>query len=166
MKDRALLFAALLLATVGLLGQSNNIDVPKGNHELMHLKGDAVQVYTCTDTPTGKQWGPPAPDAKLLDSNGKVIGTHSKGPTWTLNNGGTVQGVRMTSQPPNDKKKKSVDWLLLSAKEGTAKGSLDKVTYIQRTDTHCGLPNPKGCKVVGKTVKKHYTATYTFYIPD
>jgi hypothetical protein len=166
MKNRTLLFAASMLATVGLHGQSDNINVPDGNRELMHVKGDGVQIYTCTDAPEGRKWDKPVPRANLLDSNGAVIGTHFKGPTWKLNDGGSVQGqVDGRKRSPDC----SVDWLRLIPKEGTSSGSLAKVTYIQRTETHAGVADATGCQNpadVGKTKEVPYTATYTFYVPN
>lgn len=166
MKYRALLLVATLLTTVSLHGKSNSVSirVPKGVHELMHVKGDGVQIYTCTETPNGRKWVLTGPRANLLDSTGTVIGTHSAGPTWKLNDGGSVQGQVKGKKPVAG----SVDWLLLSAKDGTSSGSLAKVTFIRRTKTHGGVAGATGCQDagdVGKTSQVPYTATYTFYTP-
>ena len=124
-----------------------------------------MQIYTCTQTPDGPKWVLTGPDARLLDDSGKVIGTHFAGPTWKLNDGGQVQGIKMTDyqQEPN-----SVPWLLLRAKAGTAEGSLATVAFIRRSETKGGVAPAKGCKSpkdVSHAVPARvpYTATYTFY---
>ena len=166
MKYGVLFFAATVLVTTGLHGEANkgSIKPPKGAHVLMHVKGEGVQIYTCTEAPDGRKWVLTGPDAKLLDSSGKVIGTHSTGPTWTLNDGGTVKGVRVASKPSSHAG--SVEWLLLRAREGTPSGSLSNVAFIQRTKTHGGAAKPTGChdaEDTGKTDRVPYSATYTFY---
>ena len=166
MKNRAPLLAAFLLAVVQMQGQNvgSSITVPKGQHVLTRLKGDGVQIYTCTETDSGKKWVLKGPEAKLLDASGKVVGSHSAGPTWELDDGGKVQGQVIGNKPRPDQK--AVAWLLLKAKEGTASGSLGKVTFIQRTKTHGGVAGADGCKEaanVGSTVRIPYHAIYTFY---
>lgn len=166
MKFRALFLAAGIFAVADLHGQANNasIEVPDDVRPIMQAKGDGVQIYTCTKAENGQKWTLKGPDAKLLDSNGKVIGSHSAGPTWKLNDGGEVQGQMVASRPSPD----AIPWLLLRAKAGTATGSLGSVTYIRRTETHGGVAPEAGCHVaddLGKNVEVPYTATYTFYLP-
>lgn len=142
---------------------SNIIDPPKGAQVVLRAKGDGVQIYTCSATPTGGvDWSPAKPDARLLDKSGHPIGTHFAGPTWKLNDGGQVQG-ELSGRQAHDG---TIPWLLLRAKDGTATGSLASIAYIQRTETEGGVAPPSGCKSqkdVKKTVQIHYTATYTFY---
>ena len=168
MKFPALVLVAALLAGADLHGQANNasIDVPDGVRALMQAKGDGVQIYTCTQATEGLKWVLKGPDAKLLDAGGTVIGTHFAGPTWKLNDGGTVQGQMVASQKSPDAN--SVPWLLLHAKPGTAAGSLGAVTFIRRTETHGGVAPATECQDagdLGKTMQVPYTATYTFYVP-
>lgn len=167
MKHRTSLFAAVLIAVIQVQGQniSSSIKVPSGVRVLAQLKGDGVQIYTCTETDKGKKWVLKGPEAKLLDSSGKAVGTHFAGPTWALDDGGRVEGVATGKKPSRDRN--AVDWLLLRAKDRTASGSLGKVTFIRRTKTHGGVASADGCKDaqnVGNTVRVPYTATYTFYV--
>lgn len=142
---------------------SDSIDLPKGARLVLQAKGDGVQIYTCSETPSGGvKWSPPRPDARLLDASGHPIGTHFAGPTWKLKDGGQVQGAKKGEQPHAG----SIPWLLLDSKEGTATGSLASVAFIRRTETHGGVEPTSGCKSkqdVNKTVQVPYTATYTFY---
>jgi len=167
MNVRALCFTAVLCAAVHLHGQAStgSIEVPDEVRVLVQAKGDGVQTYTCTQEQGGLHWVLKGPNAKLLDSSGNVIGTHFAGPTWKMNDGGTVQGQLVASRSTPEPN--SVPWLLLRAKAGTAAGSLGGVTFIRRTDTRGGVPTG-GCKDagdLGKTVEVPYSATYTFYTP-
>lgn len=58
------------------------------------------------------------PDAKLINNEGKVIGTHFEGPTWRLTDSGEVQGELAASKTAS--KPGAVAWLLLHAKPGSA----------------------------------------------
>ena len=168
MKVRALFFAAAIFSVAALQAQtSGSIDVPDGVRALLVAKGEGVQIYTCSQAPEGQKWVLKGPDAKLLDANGKMIGTHSEGPTWTLNDGGELKGQRVAGKPSPDAN--SVDWLLLRAQPGTPKGSLSAVAFIRRTETRGGGAPNTGCQVagdIGKRVEVPYTATYTFYVPQ
>jgi hypothetical protein len=154
---RVLAFLALLIAPIALTAQQAppSIDVPPGAHLLLEAKGEGMQIYTCTD---GK-WTLKAPDAKLLDAQGQVIGTHFAGPTWKLNDGSQVKGKAIANQPSPEAG--SVPWLLLQAIPGSGSGKFADVTYIRRTETHSGAAPKEACSS-GET-RAHYTATYSFY---
>jgi hypothetical protein len=143
---------------------AGSIEPPEGARAVLQAKGDGVQIYTCTDTPGGTKWTLKGPDAKLLDASGQTIGTHFAGPRWKLTDGGQVQGELLANKPAPEAG--SVPWLLLRAKAGTASGSLAKVAFIRRTETHGGVAPASGCQVpqdAGKSAQSPYTATYTFY---
>ena len=131
---------------------------------MLQAKGDGVQIYVCSGTHDVFKWTLKAPDAKLLNASGKMIGSHFAGPTWRLLDGSRVQGELITSQPAPEAN--SVAWLLLRAKVGTATGSLANVEFIRRTETHGGVAAESDCQNshdAGKTIQIPYTATYTFY---
>ena len=141
-----------------------SVDAPRGARPILTVKGDGFQIYTCTQTPQGEKWVLKAPDAKLLDASGNVVGSHFAGPSWKLSDGGEVQGELIASQPSSDPD--SIPSLLLRAKPGTAAGSLASVAFIRRTDTHGGAAGTAGCRSdadAGKTERVAYTATYIFY---
>ena len=135
-----------------------------GARPVLQVKGEGFQIYTCTATPQGQKWVLKAPDAKLLDASGKVIGIHFAGPTWKLSDGGEVKGELMASRPSPDPD--SAAWLLLRVRPGTATGSLASVAFIRRTNTRGGAAGTTGCEAaadIGKSERVHYTATYAFY---
>lgn len=160
----SLIAAAASIPALFAQQSGGSIDLPQGAQAVLQANGDGVQIYTCTDAPGGLKWVLKAPDAKLLDSSGKVIGHHFAGPTWKLEDGGQVQGELMASRPAPEAG--SVAWLLLRAKAGTATGTLAGVAFIRRTETHGGVAPASGCESsgdAGKTVQIPYTARYTFY---
>jgi hypothetical protein len=165
MRRIAVLIAGAAMALAGQAQQqAASIEVPAGAHVELQAKGEGVQIYGCAASGNGYKWTLQGPDAKLLDAKGRQIGRHFAGPTWQLNDGSTVQGQLVASQPAPDAG--SVAWLLLRAKAGSATGKLAGIAFVRRTDTHGGVADSSDCAVAGdegKTVRVNYTATYTFY---
>jgi hypothetical protein len=154
--------ASVAMAASGQAGGS--IDVPAGARMVLEARGSGVQIYRCRAVNGGFQWTLEGPDAKLLDANGRQIGTHFAGPTWMLTDGSQVQGTVVASQPAAQPG--VVDWLLLKARPGTATGQLADVTYIRRTETEGGGADASACHAsgdAGKTARVPYLAKYTFY---
>lgn len=146
--------ALLLSAGLSCAAQSSaSIDAPAGTSLLLKAKGDGVQIYTCTDG----HWKLKAPDAKLLDAQGNVIGKHFAGPTWRLVNGGEITGKAIANQPASDGT--SIPWLLVQAV--STSGSLADVTYIRRIETRGGAAPKEAC--TAGELRVPYAATYEFY---
>jgi len=141
-----------------------SIDLPARGRVILQAKGNGVQIYTCTASPGGAKWVFTAPEARLLDASRKQIGRHFVGPTWMLNDGSQVQGELIANELSPDAR--SIPWLFLRAKAGTATGNFASVAFIRRTETHGGLAPQSGCQTsqdAGKTAQVPYTATYMFY---
>jgi Protein of unknown function (DUF3455) len=163
---RPVAWLAILIVSVSLIGQQAavSIVVPTGARQVLQVKGEGFQIYTCTSTLQSPKWVLTAPDARLLDAAGHIVGTHFAGPSWKLSDGGEVVGQLIASQPSSESD--SIPWLLLRAKLGTATGSLAGIAFIRRTNTHGGTSGTVGCQADtdrGKSEKIPYTATYTFY---
>lgn len=153
---RTFLLLSLLIASAASFAQQPTpIDVPAGGQLLLEARGEGFQIYTCT----GAKWVLKAPDAKLLDAKGEVIGSHFAGPTWKLNDGSEIKAKSIATQPSPESG--SVAWLLLQALPGSGSGKFSGVTYIRRTETHGGIAPQAAC-VSGES-RQHYTATYSFY---
>jgi Protein of unknown function (DUF3455) len=132
------------------------------------LVGHAIgwQVHTCAATATGYAWSFDGPVATLHDDNGKVLTTHSAGPTWTARDGSSVVGTvvdRAVVSPT------AIPWLLLRTTPspgGPEDGRLSATTHIQRIATTGGLtPAAADCTAdnVGQTRHVPYTADYVFW---
>jgi acetyl esterase/lipase len=132
------------------------IEPPAGVALLLNATGEGFQIYSCTDG----HWTLKAPDAKLLDEHGVVIGTHFAGPTWRLNDGSEVKGKVFVSRPASDAS--SVPSLLLQAVPASGTGKLANVTYIGRADTHGGAAPTTAC--TGGEQRVPYKANYSFYM--
>jgi hypothetical protein len=131
-----------------------SVDVPPSFRLLLRAVGSGDQVYACLNS----SWALMAPEAKLLDQGGSVIGRHFAGPTWQLNDGSWVRGKAVAKQVAPDAA--AVPWLLLESAGGS--GRLEAVRFIQRTDTRGGNP-PDGSCSPGAMRRVRYTATYSFY---
>jgi len=131
-----------------------SIDVPPHSRLLLRAVGSGDQVYGCVND----RWALKAPDAKLLNQAGAVIGRHFAGPTWELNDGSWVKGRAVAKQVAPDAT--AVPWLLLESVGGA--GRLRGVRFIQRTGTHGGNA-PDGICSQSAMRRVPYTATYSFY---
>lgn len=151
---------ALLLAVASMARDSIaqtakvSIDVPPQSRLLLQAVGSGDQVYGCVNG----RWALEAPDAKLLNQEGSVIGRHFAGPTWQLDDGSWVKGRAVAKQVAPDAN--AVPWLLLESVGGA--GGLGTVRFIQRTGTHGGNA-PDGSCSQGAMRRVPYTATYSFY---
>jgi hypothetical protein len=131
-----------------------SIDVPPHSRLLLRAVGRGDQIYGCLNG----NWALKAPDAKLLNQEGSVIGRHFAGPTWQLNDGSRIKGKVVAKQVAPDAT--AVPWLLLESVGGT--GRLGAVRFIQRTGTHGGNA-PDGSCSQSAMRRVPYTATYSFY---
>lgn len=121
------------------------------------LAARGVQIYECR----GQAWTFVAPEAELLDAQGRAIGTHGAGPFWQLADGSRIGGrVKARVDAPGGR---DIPWLLLTAQaEGVAVGALSGIGHIQRLNTRGGLA-PAGACVNQQTVRVAYTADYLFF---
>jgi Protein of unknown function (DUF3455) len=165
MQNRTLkyFFVAAFVAVISPALAQNKIDAPAGQQAMLSVKGDGVQIYVCKNVDGAAQWLFQAPEAKLLDSAGKEVGTHGAGPFWKSADGSLVKGQLLASEKAPGAG--DIAWLLLraSAHEGT--GVFSTVEYIRRTETHGGVAPSSGCDAehLSSNTRVPYTATYTFY---
>lgn len=142
------------------------IQAPAGLEVAVYAHGTGSQIYTCQAGAAGQfAWTLKAPDAELHDRKDKVIGHHSAGPTWKLNDGSEVTAktaAHVDSLDPD-----SIPWLLLNVTSHSGKGELSDVTAIQRVRTHGGMPPAEGCDAAhaNAETKISYSADYYFYAP-
>jgi Protein of unknown function (DUF3455) len=171
-----ILFACLgvLVLALALAGAQTEArpDVPDAirahanERVVLRLHASGSQIYNCQSGTDGKfGWILRAPDAELSDRDGKVIGHHSAGPTWKLNDGSEVKGKASghVDSPDAD----SIPWLLVDVVSNSRQGQLASVTTIQRVHTHGGKLPATGCDGAHRDseAKSSYTADYYFYAP-
>jgi len=142
------------------------IRAPAGEAVALSARASGWQIYTCQAGADGKfTWTLKAPDAELHDRNDHVIGHHSAGPTWKLNDGSAVTGKATAHADSPDPG--AVPWLLVTVTSHGGNGLLNNVTTIQRIHTHGGKPPAQGCDAAHRDAetKSSYTADYYFYAP-
>jgi hypothetical protein len=139
------------------------IKVPAGNSPMLsvHAKGD--QIYQCSLNDGIYSWQLQAPDARLYDEQGQIVGNHYSGPIWEYKEGSRVVG-RVVSKIDVDPES-SISWLLVKVIAHKGKGLFSEVSFINRINTHGGLPPKSVCDSnhLGGEKRVPYTADYIFY---
>jgi len=140
---------------------------PATNETLaMTVGARGVQVYECRtrEDGGGHDWVFVAPDADLLDAQGKTIGRHGAGPYWQAADGSRVVGtVKSRADAPASG---SIPWLLLTTKSSGPAGAFSNVTSIQRVNTVGGIAPATPCtaQLTGTPARVSYTADYRLFI--
>ena len=145
-----------------------NLSAPATDSLVRTLWADGVQIYECRAKADGAgfpEWVFIAPDAKLVDSNGVLLGHHYAGPTWEAGDGSKVVGVvkaKVDAPRPG-----AIPWLLLATHSTGKPGLFANVATIQRVATEGGVMPATGCgtATVGKQVSVPYKAQYAQYAP-
>ncbi len=141
---------------------------PAGETLVRTLAADGVQVYECrakAGDANAAEWVFVAPEARLADAQGVLVGRHYAGPTWEAADGSKVVGaVRAKVDSPEAG---AIPWLLLATRSTGKPGLFAKVSSIQRVATHGGAAPATGCAAatVGQTARVPYKAEYAQYAP-
>ncbi len=129
------------------------------------LAGQGVQIYGCVAAGGGAAWKLKAPEARLLDAGGHVVGRHFAGPSWQAADGSKVVGAPLVASaaPEGD----AIPWLVVRATEHEGTGLFSGVTFITRTGTVGGRAPATGCDAghVGAETRVRYSARYSFFTP-
>jgi hypothetical protein len=164
MVKKILFLWVLLPATVNAdTSIPEQIRVPAGNKPVLsvHAKGD--QIYQCSVDNNKYAWKIQAPDARLYDAQGQIVGNHYAGPVWEYKEGSRIVGriVNKIDIAP----KSSISWLLVEVIGHKGNGLFSNIKYINRINTHGGLPPLSGCDAnhLGSEKRVPYTADYIFY---
>lgn len=125
-----------------------------------HAKGD--QIYQCTQQNGEYSWQTLAPDAKLFDDKGNIVGNHTAGPLWEYKEGSRVVGrvVNKVEITPG-----AITWLLVEVVSRQGKGLFSNVSFVNRINTQGGLAPVGGCDAnhLGGEKRVPYSADYVFY---
>ncbi|MBK9135973.1 MAG: DUF3455 domain-containing protein [Betaproteobacteria bacterium] len=151
------------------------IAAPAGQVLEVAVAARGVQIYECRATPGSAagtarpEWAFVAPEATLLDAQGRTVGQHGAGPHWTFDGGtpaaarfpGRVTG-RVTGRAEAPRAG-AIPWLRLDVAAGPGAGG--SLGSIQRVNTIGGLAPATPCDttVAGQRVRVPYTADYRFY---
>ncbi len=136
-----------------------------GESLMFSVQGKGSQIYTCKMEGAQFAWVLKAPDAQLLDKDGKVFGRHFAGPAWEANDGSRITGkaVANVASPDPD----SIPWLRINVVSHDGDGLLSRITTVQRLNTRGGKAPGSGCDAAhaGQEIRVAYSADYLFYAP-
>lgn len=159
---------AAAICSFATAAQADPMAPPSGTTLLFSAEADGVQIYSCLPKDiSGKDqsygWALSAPQATLFDAQGKQIGTHGKGPTWTVSDGSTITGEAVAKQI--SPQKGAIPWLLLRVTSHEGAGRLANAVAIRRIDTKGGAEPSEGCDAahIGQVARVRYSATYQFF---
>jgi hypothetical protein len=145
----------------------DNIKVATSDEVVLQVHATGFQIYICQPGADQKlSWSLKAPDADLFDAHGKLLGHHSAGPSWKLNDSSEVTGKLLAKHDARNAT--DIPWLLVAAASHSGSGILANVTFIQRIHTKDGLPpQPATCLDAKRGIesKSAYSADYYFYAP-
>jgi hypothetical protein len=153
----------LLMALSSAALAADPLAPPPGVRLVLEAPADGVQIYACEVKDNKFSWVFKAPEAALFDAQGRQIGTHGKGPAWTLYDGSSVT-AELTAKEPSPEKD-SIPWLLLTVKTHEGQGGLAEAAFIRRIDTKGGVGPATGCNEThkGEVARIRYSATYQFF---
>jgi hypothetical protein len=157
-------FAALALSPECAFSQSQDIPPALAVQQGATLEGkyaaQGAQIYVCRTKGATNEWAFKAPEAKLIDAEGRSFAKHYAGPTWEATDGSKAVGKVLANAPAP--KAGAIPWLLLSA-ESSGSGELAGVRFVQRVHTSGGVAPAGSCPTVGAEQRVDYTADYIFY---
>ncbi|MFW7269978.1 DUF3455 domain-containing protein [Gluconacetobacter sp. Hr-1-5] len=158
---RAIIGTTASISTMGAVnaayGQEANGAPAK---PILALRAVGAQIYQCRETAPGHlRWMLREPVAALLEGD-RTVGTHSRGPSWKLEDGSDLEG-RAVSESPG-RSRTDVPQARLAVTQNNGRGRLAQATSVEREDTKGGMP-PESCSSAEDLLPVPYTATYIFY---
>jgi len=159
------LFLSLLLPFVASAGEvvPDVIRVPAGQLAKLTVHAIGDQIYQCVLQDNVYAWQTQAPDAKLFDMKGQVVGNHYSGPVWEYKEGSRIVG-RVVRKFDVDLGV-SIPWLLVEVVAHHGEGVFSDISFINRVNTRGGLTPSTSCNAnhLGSEKRVNYTADYVFY---
>jgi hypothetical protein len=133
---------------------------PQGTTLIGKYAAKGVQIYVCGPKGNANEWGFKAPEAQLIDAQGRVFAKHYAGPTWEALDGSKIVGKAVANEPAP--KAGAIPWLLLST-QSSGEGVLAGARFVQRVNTSGGAGPTGRCPSAGMEERVDYTADYNIY---
>jgi hypothetical protein len=154
--------AALSLFAVSAIAQDvpARLAPPQEGPLVGKYAAKGVQIYVCNVKGGVGKWSFKAPEAELIDAQGRSFAKHYAGPTWEAPDGSKIVGKILASN--SAPKTGAIPWLLLSA-ESSGSGVLAGARFVQRVNTVGGVGPTGQCPTAGTERRVDYTADYIFY---
>jgi hypothetical protein len=155
-------FAAFPLFAVSAIAQDvpAKLAPPQERPVVGKYAAKGVQIFACSVKGGANEWRFKAPEAELMDAQGRPFAKHYAGPTWEAPDGSKMVGKVLANEPAP--KAGAIPWLLLSA-ESSGSGVLAGVRFVQRVNTSGGVGPTGACPTSGTERRVEYTADYIFY---
>jgi hypothetical protein len=155
-------FAALALFAVSATAEEipAKLVPPQQGPLVGKYAAKGVQIYVCTVKGGASEWDFKAPEAELIDAQGRPFAKHYAGPTWEAPDGSKIVGKVLANEPAP--KAGAIPWLLLST-ESSGSGVLADARFVQRVNTSGGIGPTGACPTTGTERRVDYTADYIFY---
>jgi hypothetical protein len=156
------IIGALALLAVPVIAQEipAKLAPPKESPLIGKYAAKGVQIYVCNAKGVANEWGFKAPEAGLIDAQGRLFAKHYAGPTWEAPDGSKIVGKVLANEPAP--KAGAIPWLLLST-ESSGSGVLAGARFVQRVNTSGGVGPTGACATTGTERRVDYTADYIFY---
>lgn len=146
------------------LGFFSPIKVPSGHEPTLQLAARGVQIFRCERQDKSLQWRFRLPEAELFDAQGQPAGRHGANFSFEHRDGSRLVGNVLAHDKADAPG--TLPLLLLSTKS-YGKGEFAGVTYVQRVNTHGGMP-PPACDAsqVNRLLRVDFSADFVFYRPQ
>jgi hypothetical protein len=162
-KKILVLWVTLQSAAYAEVSIPEQIKAPAGYSPVLTVYAKGDQIYQCSLNKGEYAWETQAPDAKLFDAQGNIVGNHTAGPLWEYKEGSRVVGkvLKKIDMTPGS----AISWLLVEVVSHKGDGLFSNVSFINRINTQGGLPPTSGCDAnhLGSEKRVAYTADYVFY---
>ncbi len=143
------------------LGFFSRIRVPDRFEPVLRLKGTGVQIFRCEAFGREYLWHFRQPEANLTDDRGQLVARHGANFTFEHRDGSRlVATITAYEDAPSPE---DLRWVLMSAKS-FGRGALASIAYVQRVNTHGGMP-PPSClpSEVNRLLRVDFSADFIFY---
>jgi hypothetical protein len=158
------LFTSIALAFSAVAASAQDIPPKLAPPEERPLIGKyaakGVQIYVCIAKWVTREWEFKAPEAELVDAQGRLFAKHYAGPTWEAPDGSKAVGKVLASE--RAPKAGAIAWLLLSTRS-SGSGVLAGARFVQRVNTSGGVGPTGSCPTTGTEDRVDYAADYVFY---
>ena len=155
-------FAALALFAVSAFAQNipPKLVPPQEGPLVGKYAAKGVQIYVCRVKGGANEWSFKAPEAELVDAQGRPFADAHTGPSWEAPDGSKIVGKVLAYEPAP--KAGAIPWLLLSTIP-RVRGYLLACVSSKESTPPGGIGPTGACPTVGTERRVEYTADYIFY---
>ena len=140
---------------------SSLIDPPGRTDEILRLEASGEQIFRCARDSQGWYWKFQSPNAYLFDpTTNQAVAKHGYNFTFVHNDGSNLSArIKSVNTKPGE-----LSEALFVTQSGTAPGVFHGVRYVQRINTHGGMPKSRCVEAQkDKYLRIPFTAEFVFY---